>query len=340
MFSILTMRAFEKFGPRLDAYCQHRNKEYGKDWVLALRYVIRNQDDAKDSIKERYILITYDMTPNDVQNGEVQLPDLDTIVVMKAKSPLSAMDENERNGRETAKSSLPGSQLLHEDVDIIDGETPVYPDAGVVDEYYNMYEQAMHHLRSQKTHLESIIHQQQVKLKQQEATIKTLETCNTQLIQNNLRIRHASRTLHTPRRQPQPAHRNFIPGMGFRPGSTVITRPGPVAPPAKPSAFMARLEAAREPVQRTMPHKTMQPFRFPMQEGCMPQEAVLRQSSRERMQQFRFPMAGQDSLSTVANDGGLAFAGGDDVWGVEGGKGDVGDGEGEEADGGERMEEN
>jgi hypothetical protein len=340
------MRASEKFGPRLDAYCQHRNKEYGKDWVFVHPYALGSPKDSHDYIQQKYVLITYNMTPNDVQ-----LQDLDAIIVMKAKSPPTAMVENDQDGRETASLSPSSSQSSQEDMDILNGETSIHQDAVEENVNHRMWEQAMLQLRNEKANLESIVREQQVKIQQQETPIKSLKTHNEQLMQNNIRLRQAGRAQHavqTPRRHqlgPRPAGLQVpFPRMGFGPGPTAITRPGQAiarAPPStKPTAFMARLEAAREPVQRITPHKGAQPFCFPMQQGSTPHESVQRSSSRERMQQFRFPMpSGQGSLPGFADNGGLPFDGGNNIWGIEGEKEAVECDEGEGVDVDDQMED-
>ena len=55
IFSMLLIRRNEPFGPRLNAYCIHRGKEYGLHWMFIYRCDTSTPD---DSGKHTHITLT------------------------------------------------------------------------------------------------------------------------------------------------------------------------------------------------------------------------------------------------------------------------------------------
>ncbi|KAF1829546.1 hypothetical protein BDW02DRAFT_634356 [Decorospora gaudefroyi] len=245
---ILTIRASQKFGPRLDAYCRHRNKEYGVDWDFVYRYSLGGPNDGKE---EKVISITYDMTPEDVhdeENPRIKIRDMDTIVVMKAKSRLAAMAEND-----TALSP-PGSPVSVEIVDINNGETPVYQDAIRIQKWQQACEGKIMELEAYTAELQSLVSDQREKLELQEMTIADLETRNMKLMTDELR---ASRAL--PLRQSYAHLGHLFPGSAHAASSSSASTRIPDR-----HEFMARLQAARDPREHTMPRQQAKPVKFPV----------------------------------------------------------------------------
>jgi hypothetical protein len=247
IFSILTIRASQKFGPRLEAYCQQRNKQYGVDWVFIYQYAIGGPGDDG---RECYIKIDYNMTPNDVHDIErpnIKLRDMDTIVVMKGKSRIAAMVENSRKGVETPLSPI-GSQVSEENVDIINGETTIYQNAGTIANWHRVVENKMMELRSQVTGLISENQLQKAALTQQNQMLGDLIKRSTDLLQGK-RPDAVGRGAQLFPFAGQSAA-NFHPG--FQGG-----------PPVHRNAFMNRLESVREPPTQNMSQNQMQQYHFP-----------------------------------------------------------------------------
>jgi hypothetical protein len=181
----------QRFGPRLDAYCQQRDKQYGKDWVFVYQYALGRKGGGES---EKYIKITYDMTPEDVKDNEqphIKLRDMDTISVMKAKQ-YTAMDANKKNSVETPLSPI-GSQVSEDEVDIIDGETRVFQNAGTISEWQRKCEDKMGEYQAYVVQLEQYIVRQKEKLAKQEKMIANAETHYMNVARANLRAQRAAR---------------------------------------------------------------------------------------------------------------------------------------------------
>jgi hypothetical protein len=181
----------QRFGPRLDAYCQQRDKQYGKDWVFVYQYALGRKGGGES---EKYIKITYDMTPEDVKDNEqphIKLRDMDTISVMKAKQ-YTTMDANKKNGVETPLSPI-GSQVSEDEVDIIDGETRVFQNAGTISEWQRKCEEKMGQYQECVVQLKQYIARQKEKLAKQEKMIANAETYYMNVVRANLRAQHAAR---------------------------------------------------------------------------------------------------------------------------------------------------
>ena len=247
IFSILRIRMSQIFGPRLDAYCQQRSKQYGVDWVFIYRYALGGPEDAQ---RKRYIEIDYNMTPNDVQDTErpeIKLRDMDTIMVMKAKSHIAAMVESSRNGIETPLSPI-GSQVSEEVVEIINGETLIYQNAGTIANWHRLVESKMMELRGQITSLSSENQVQKAMMAQQAQMLNDLVKRNNELMQSKYGCA-AGRIGQTPLSAAQFAA-TF--GAGFQHG-----------PAVQRSRFVDRLEAVRQPTGHMSSPIPMDQYRFP-----------------------------------------------------------------------------
>ncbi|KAF7443416.1 hypothetical protein Alg130_08842 [Pyrenophora tritici-repentis] len=177
IFSILTMRASQKFGPRLDAYCQHRKKQYGVDWDFFYQYWRHDQG-------IRFIKIEYDMAPVDVYDKEfplLRLQDMGTIMVARAKPRVLTGVQNDG----TNMFSPMDSQVSEEIVDITDGETQIYQDAGTITQWHRDVESKMTELSMQVNNLNAELATQKRATEQQTCIAKQLELENRDLTRNN-----------------------------------------------------------------------------------------------------------------------------------------------------------
>ncbi|KAE8828213.1 hypothetical protein PTNB73_06671 [Pyrenophora teres f. teres] len=180
IFSILTMRASQKFGPRLDAYCQHRKKQYGVDWDFIYQY--RTHDRSTEGI--RFIKIEYNMTPEDVYDKEyphLRLQDMGMIMVVKVQPRVLVGVQNDG----TDMLSPIGSQVSEEVVDITDGETTIYQNAGTITQWHRDVQSKMNELRTQINSLNAELADQKMTLAQQKHAIAQLQARNAELTRNN-----------------------------------------------------------------------------------------------------------------------------------------------------------
>lgn len=170
-------------------------------------------------------MLTYDMTPNDVADPEfpgMTMQNLDTIYVMQVKpSP------PQTSGAPTS-GSLVHSQIPFETVDILPGETHVFQNPHVSQEWYEVVEQDSKTLRASHSKWKSLVikAQQQVFTKDKEiAEMKQALTKFTHL-SGQLRKRMQHMTASAP----------------------------------QPNAFVAKCEAARDPEVQTAQHH--EPLQF------------------------------------------------------------------------------
>jgi hypothetical protein len=248
IFSILTIRAFQKFGPSLDAYCQQRNKKYGVDWAFIYQYTLGGPEDGQ---RVRYINIDYNTTPNDVRDTErpeIKLRDMDTIIVMKAKPRIAAMVENSRNRIEPPLSPI-GSQVSEEVIEIMDGETSIYRNAGTIASWHRLIETKLIELRGQITGLNSETQAQKSIIAQQTRRINDLVKRNNELMQGKYG-RSSSRVGQVP---PSAAL-----GAGSQRGPAVQRNP-----------FVERLESVREPTRHMASPNPAQQYHFPTSSNGM-----------------------------------------------------------------------
>ncbi|KAF7677844.1 hypothetical protein GT037_004703 [Alternaria burnsii] len=306
IFSILTIRASRNFGPHLDAYCRQRNKQYGVDWAFIYRYALGGPWDVQ---RERYIKIDYDMTPNDVQDTErpeIKLRDMDTLMVMKAKSPTAVMVESSHDGIEIPQSPI-GSQVSEEQVDIINGETSVYQNAGTIANWHRLVDTKMVELRGEIVGLSQENQLQKTVIAQQTEMLHDLVKRNNDLIQGNYG-RVACRVGHV-----LPSTAQYTDSLG------TASQRGPVV---QHSPFLDRLEAVRQPTEHIALKKPNQQYRFPtsahgMQgrypmyhSGAPKTSPDLQQSGVPKMHPAQFAVHGSTPLLQGPN-------GGDDGWNMD-----------------------
>jgi len=306
IFSILTIRASRKFGPHLDAYCRQRNKQYGVDWAFIYRYALGGPRDAQ---RERYINIDYDMTPNDVQDTErpeIKLRDMDTLMVMKAKSHTAVMFESSHDGIEIPQSPI-GSQVSEEQVDIINGETSVYQNAGTIANWHRLVDTKMVELRGEIIGLSQENQLQKTIIAQQTEMLHDLVKRNNDLIQGNYG-RVTRRVGHV-----LPSTAQYTASLG-----TVSQR----GPAVQHSPFLDRLEAVRQPTEHITLKKPNQQYRFPtsahgMQgrypmyhSGTLKTSPDLQESGVPKMHPAQFAAHGSTPLLQGPN-------GGDDGWNMD-----------------------
>lgn len=151
------MRSNETFGPRLDAYCVNRGKEYGVDWMFVYRYQTGTYQNPGHDMQ---ITLTWDMTPADVKIDDVPgvvMHNMDTIYVMQAKPPASTNIKREMSEGGAVQS--PGPQVSHETVDITDGETKFYQNPDVTHQWSQAIQKDNAHLRASRHQMKTVITQ-------------------------------------------------------------------------------------------------------------------------------------------------------------------------------------
>ncbi|CAN9301800.1 unnamed protein product [Alternaria alternata] len=306
IFSILTIRASRKFGPHLDAYCRQRNKQYGVDWAFIYRYALGGPRDAQ---RERYIKVDYDMTPNDVQDTErpeIKLRDMDTLMVMKAKSHTAVMFESSHDGIEIPQTPI-GSQVSEEQVDIINGETSIYQNAGTIANWHRLVDTKMVELRGEIIGLSQENQLQKTVIAQQTEMLHDLVKRNNDLIQGNYgRVtRRVGRVL--------PSTAQYTASLG-----TVSQR----GPADQHSPFLDRLEAVRQPTEHIALKKSNEQYRFPTSahgtqgrypmydSGALKTSPDLQESGVPKMHPAQFAAHGSTPLLQGPN-------GGDDGWNMD-----------------------
>ena len=270
IFSILRIGRNEPFGPRLDAYCSTRGKEFGVHWS----FVYRCQANLG---QEMIITLTWDMTPNDVKDADapgLTMQNLDTIYVMQAQSSTSVKNEGDLDEGGAVQS--PDLQVPLQLVNITNGETNAYQNPDVSRQWYQAIEQDSARLRASAAQMNStIIQQQQQQIfakdqfaARQQAVIEQLTNLSKQVrerFQNPLPD-------PAPRFLPPPAPpAPHAPSALQAPAARVVRqRPGPPAAaqqPAQPrskinpTAFVAKCEAVRDPQDHTQQH--LEPLQFP-----------------------------------------------------------------------------
>ncbi|CAO2651433.1 Nn.00g040030.m01.CDS01 [Neocucurbitaria sp. VM-36] len=258
IFSILSIRSSQKFGPRLDAYCQHRKKQYGVDWIFIYCYRAATEEN-KD--REKYINITYNMTPDDVKDEEypgMAIADMDTIFVMKARPRSLTMAENENTERDASLSPL-GSQASSEEISIMNGETSIYQDGKTITHWFLHSQKKLIEFRNETGELKSTVAMQAKTMAEQEKKLSELKSLQTLLLHQNIQL---SQRHQPPYGQTLPRLGQAIPSYSNRCGQRQRQRRrAPVQGPPQQS-FISRLEAVREPVE-PMPRQRCPPLQFP-----------------------------------------------------------------------------
>ncbi|RMZ68032.1 hypothetical protein GMOD_00004160 [Pyrenophora seminiperda CCB06] len=190
IYSVLTMRASERFGPYLDSYCSHYGFAYGVDWDIVYMYTPASASEEK---KRYYIKIKYDMTPGDVYNKEYpeyRLQDTDMLFVVKSKKSRKLVDTQTGGGFDmktplSAACSI-GSQVSEYVVEVEDLETNIYHDTVPSTEWQCDVRSKMDELYGQIKNLNAVIRRQRMEAVQQEQTILKLTKANNEHVYNGL----------------------------------------------------------------------------------------------------------------------------------------------------------
>ncbi|KAJ4310126.1 hypothetical protein N0V94_008604 [Neodidymelliopsis sp. IMI 364377] len=272
IFSLLRMRRNEKFGPRLNAYCVNRGKEFGEEWMFVYRYLA-----AIPSNPQQYLQITlsWDMTPQDVKDEDFPgtfINHLDTIFVMVAK-PLPTAFTFDLTGENDGVRS-PGPQIPRNCVDIVPGETKLYQNDNIARQWYLAVEHDAARMRGMYGALKSTILRQNQQLDEQDKTIKKLQDSLSQA--TTLSSRLGGRM-----QDPCAAEPAVVPGDRIIRQRVEYPRSRPrVNLPQQrgPSTFVTKCEAVRDPEAQTL--QSLQPLRFPTYAD---QQAL---SAAERRAQF------------------------------------------------------
>jgi hypothetical protein len=160
IFSILTMRQHDPFGPRLEFYCAERGKRFGADWKFVFKYRAPT-DENPNAV--RYADLTYDLTPAQVFDKDyptAAMRDGDTIICA-------------RNPR----------------IDIQNGETTVWQDPDINRKWYQDLEASQAATKKQLAFIHSVNMNLRHKDVLNQGQMTTLENENAQL-------RLEVRTLH------------------------------------------------------------------------------------------------------------------------------------------------
>jgi hypothetical protein len=283
IFSILRICRDETFGPRLDAYCANRGKEYGKDWMFVYRYEAITHQNPR---QEMSITLTWDMTPNDVKGDDcpgMAMQNLDTIYVMQTKASASTKSEHQVYEGGAVQSSEP--QAPHIMVDITNGETNTYQDSDVSRQWYQAVEQDSARLRASHAQMKSTIIQQQQQIfakdkyaAEQQAIIDELTSLSKQVrerLQNPLpdptapvadSLAPRAPSLQAPagrviRQRPGPPAQH----MKQQAGQQALQQAAQQRSKANPTAFVVKCEAVRDPEGQAPQH--LEPLQFPSLTG-------------------------------------------------------------------------
>ncbi|KAF3036793.1 hypothetical protein E8E12_004180 [Didymella heteroderae] len=174
IFSLLRMCASEVFGPRLDAYCANRGKEYGVDWMFVYRYQISTHQNPGHDMQIR---LTWDMTPADVKIDDmsgIAMRNMDTIYVMKAKDEAAASIQREVSEGCAVQST--GPQVSHQSVDITNGETRYFQNPDITRQWYQALQKENVELRASHSQMQAVVtrvRQELVAKKQQNTELIT-----------------------------------------------------------------------------------------------------------------------------------------------------------------------
>ena len=283
VFSILRICRDEIFGPRLDAYCANRGKEYGKDWMFVYRYEsVTHQNPGQ----EMSITLTWDMTPNDIKSDDcpgMVMQDPATIYVMQTKASTSTKFEHQVHEGGAVQS--PGPQVSHTMVDIINGETNIYQNPDVSRQWYQAIEQDSASLRASYAQMKSTIIQQQQQIFAKDKYAAEQQAIIDELTSLSKQVRER---LQNPFPDPTaPAAGSLAPrapSLQAPTGRVIRQRPDPPAQHIKqqasqhalqhvsqqrlktnPTAFVMKCEAVRDPEGQTSQH--LEPLQFPSLTG-------------------------------------------------------------------------
>jgi hypothetical protein len=177
IFSILSLRPSDIFGPRLNLYCQQRRKRYGLDWKIIYRYPAPTPENPT---RIRYYDLSWTMTPNHLVDKEypgMAMKDGDTIHVMEACDPAV----NKGNIPNIVDVDV-GPQVECQRILIQEGETQVFQHKAVMDAWYNDAEQKLSMYRRQTGELQNTLARERQMLAQAQNVINDLENRNRMLM--------------------------------------------------------------------------------------------------------------------------------------------------------------
>ncbi|KAH5176357.1 hypothetical protein HBH77_198970 [Parastagonospora nodorum] len=126
IFSILTMRFHDFFGPRLEYYCAQRGKRYGTDWKFIFKYPAPMPLHPN---REKFFDIKYNMKPAGCYDKDYpgcSMRDGDMLVVVTRRAS-SASDDND--------AEL-GTQIECQRICIQNGETEIWQAPDINSEWY------------------------------------------------------------------------------------------------------------------------------------------------------------------------------------------------------------
>lgn len=150
LFSILTLRIHDAFGPRLEYYCAQRGMRFGLDAKFIYKYAAPTPSKPQ---RKKYFDLLYHTTPNmcfDREYPSARLGDGDTLLVCRRRQqgqqpqpdPQSAEKEDEMLGTQLSVPRI--------DIDIVNGERTIYQGEDVNVAWYR---DADARLSMAKTHL-------------------------------------------------------------------------------------------------------------------------------------------------------------------------------------------
>ncbi|CBX97201.1 predicted protein [Plenodomus lingam JN3] len=209
ILSILTIRRSQKFGPSFDAFCSYRGKEFGVDWAFIFRYAAPIPEDEH---RIKNIVITYDMTPNDIKDNqypEMSLEDTDSILVV-AKV----------NNKTSETDAATYGQIDRETIRLRNGDTAIYQDKGVTGEMVQMLEQRATKMRDLAGTLDHHMRAHEQKIAHQVHIIRQLEEQLAQLTQARLHSsEYPTDDMQLPRQgyraPPTPPFQPFLNGLPY-----------------------------------------------------------------------------------------------------------------------------
>lgn len=149
------MHADEAFGPRLNAYCAYRGKEYGKDWTFVYRYRSGIYHSPGHAMQ---ITLTWDMTPADVKiHGlpGIAMRKMDIIYVIEAEK--AATDGTKHKMCDDRAVQCSGPQVSHQIVDITNGETRCFQNPDTTRQWTEAIEKNNAELRASLDQMQTVI---------------------------------------------------------------------------------------------------------------------------------------------------------------------------------------
>jgi hypothetical protein len=171
IFSILTMRLHDFFGPRLEYYCTKRGKRYGTDWKFIFKYPAPMPLHPN---REKFFDIKYNMKPvgcYDKDYPGCSMRDGDTLVVVTRRAS-SASDDND--------AEL-GTQIECQRICIQNGETEIWQAPDINSEWYRNADADLANTRRQLAMYHNDLVQLRVMQAHRENTITGLQARNMQL---------------------------------------------------------------------------------------------------------------------------------------------------------------